>query len=117
MSVSYGGDSITFADGSTVASGGSISQTQMSLGSQPGSSSSANVFGIIICDILDYTNTNKFKTSRAISGSDRNTTPSYAFMPSGNWRSTSAITSIRLISEGAASFVQYSSFALYGIKG
>jgi hypothetical protein len=106
-----------YGNGSTVASGGASSQNYASLGSLAGSSSTAGVFTASVCDILDYTNTNKFKTSKAISGSDRNTTPSYAFMPSGNWRSTAAITSIKLFSEASASFVQYSSFALYGIKG
>jgi hypothetical protein len=105
-----------FGNGSSAASGNALTQSQMSVGSQPGSSSGANIFGASICDILDYTNTNKFKTSRALSGSERQATPSYAFMPSGHWRSTAAITSIKLLSEGAASFVQYSTFALYGVK-
>jgi hypothetical protein len=102
---------------SGAASGGGFNQTYMSLGSQPGASTSgANIFGASVCDILDYTNTNKFKTSRAISGASRQSTPSYIFLPSAHWRNTAAITSIKLFSEGAASFVQYSSFALYGVK-
>jgi hypothetical protein len=36
---------------------------------------------------------------------------------SGNWRSTSAITSISLGPTVGTLFSQYSSFALYGIKG
>jgi hypothetical protein len=106
-----------YANESAAFSGNALTQSQMSVGSQPGSSSGANIFGANVCDILDYTNTNKFKTSRAISGAERQATPSYAFMPSGHWRSTAAITSIRLISEGGASFVQHSRFDLYGIKG
>jgi hypothetical protein len=103
------------ADGGA-ASGNAVNQNQMSVGSQPGSSSGANIFGASVCDILDYTNTNKFKTSRAVSGASRQANPSYAFAPSGHWRSTSAITSIKLFSEGGASFVQHSTFALYGVK-
>jgi hypothetical protein len=67
-------------------------------------------------DILDYKDTNKYKTTRAISGAERGATPSYVFIPSSNWRSTSAITSIKLFPESGASFVQYSNFQLYGIK-
>lgn len=106
-----------FGNGSVVSTGGGVSQNHASIGSSSGSSSSANIFSGNVCDILDYTNTNKFKTTISISGSDRNTTPSYAFMPSGNWRSTAPITSIKIFSEASASFVQYSTFALYGIKG
>ena len=98
-------------------SGNTLNQTQMSgIGSSPGSTTGGSIFGASVCDILDYTNTNKFTTARAISGAERQATPTYVFMPSGHWRSTAAITSIKLLSEGAASFVQYSSFALYGVR-
>jgi hypothetical protein len=39
-----------------------INQTNMLAGRTPGAGSTANVFGVGIIDILDYTNTNKFKT-------------------------------------------------------
>jgi hypothetical protein len=105
-----------YGNGSGVFSGAGANQTSASVGSSPGSSSSANVFGITVCDILDYRDTNKFKTTRAISGAERGATPSYVFDPSGNWRSTNAITSIKLYPESGASFVQHSTFQLYGIK-
>jgi len=38
------------------------------------------------------------------------------FMSSGSWRSASAITSIKLFISGN-NYVQYTTFALYGIKG
>ena len=68
-----------------------------------------------IIDILDYANTNKFKTFRCLSGGDNNGGGFIGFT-SGLWRSTSAITSIKLTASGG-NFNQYSSFALYGIKG
>jgi hypothetical protein len=73
-----------------------------------------------ILDILDYADTNKFKTTRSLAGSDSNTVNGGIGLMSGCWRSTSAITSITILaySGGSAStFNQYSSFALYGIKG
>lgn len=89
---------------------------------------SAGVFGsgttgypaTAVLDILDYANTNKYKTTRSLTGSDANNGNGGVALMSGLWRSTSAITSITILaySVGSAStFNQYSSFALYGIKG
>ena len=69
-----------------------------------------------VIDILDYTSVNKNKTVRSLSGQDLNGTASYVFYSSGVWRNSStAITSITFY--GGANYDQYSSFALYGIKG
>ena len=76
----------------------------------------ANMFRSSIIDILDYTNTNKFKTIKTLSGMDTNTTTNWVELTSGNWRSTAAITSIRLY-PNSGNYGQYSTFALYGIKG
>jgi hypothetical protein len=77
-------------------------------------------FGAAIVDILDYTNTNKYTTTRALSGVDLNgTVDSYGGrvgLFSGVWLNTSAITSIRVYPTGGSDFRQYSHFALYGIK-
>lgn len=77
-----------------------------------------NNYGVFIMDILDYKNTSKYKTTRILSGFDINgaTTP-YMGLFGGNWRNTSAITSINI----AQTYPQYgfsgeSTFALYGIK-
>jgi len=76
----------------------------------------ANIFSAFVLDILDYKDTNKFKTFRTLSGGDRNGAGRMQ-LHSSLWRSTSAITSIKFYSANSANFVQYSSFALYGIKG
>lgn len=79
-------------------------------------------FGVGIIDILDYADTNKYKTVRAISGGDCNGAVS-GYLPnivfgSGSWRNTSSVNTISIYpSGGGSNFVQYSSFALYGIKG
>ena len=81
-----------------------------------GGGMTANTFGVQIIDILDYANTNKYKTTRQLSGVSSNASSAidYILFGSGLWRSTSAITSITLTGND---FVQYSQFALYGIKG
>ena len=68
-----------------------------------------------IVDILDYSNTNKYKTLRSLSGADANGSGNIFFM-SGLWMSTSAISSMTLTPVFGSSFSQYSSFALYGVK-
>jgi len=80
-----------------------------------GNSQTASTFSSSIIDILDYANTNKFKTTRGLTGNDVNGTTGSVVFQSGNWRSTNAITSIKLYS-AVGNFVQYSSFALYGVK-
>jgi len=83
----------------------------------------ANNFGAGNIDIIDYANTNKYKTIKHLSGMDNNNTGGtnfqygYNAFGSGSWRSTSAITSITFNTGSTSNFAQYTSFALYGIKG
>lgn len=81
-----------------------------------GNNSSASTFGTFIVDILDYKNTNKYKTIRGLAGTDNNGSGSVYFS-SGLWMSTSAITRIDLAPNAGTLFNQYSSFSLYGLKG
>ena len=81
-----------------------------------GNSSASNVFGACVLDILDYADTNKYKTTRSLHGFDVNG-EGWIYLASGNWRSTSAITSIVLDQQYGTNWKQYSHFALYGIKG
>lgn len=85
------------------------------LGYGSGANASANVFGSSVWDILDYTNTNKATTCRSLCGFDNNGSGFVALI-SGLWTSTAAVTSLK-ISPNSGTFSQYSSFALYGIKG
>lgn len=80
-----------------------------------GPNSATGVFASAVTDILDYQDTNKFKTMRTSTGYDANGS-GYVELTSGVWRSTSAITSITIVPSGGT-LVQYSHFALYGIKG
>jgi hypothetical protein len=77
----------------------------------------SNIFSSIVIDILDYANTYKYKTFRCLSGLDLNGTGTARFA-SGSWQNTNAISSISLFTYGGSgNLAQYSSFALYGIKG
>jgi hypothetical protein len=86
----------------------------ISLGPTPNATST---FSVHIADILDYANTNKYKTVRNIAGYDGNGFGEVHFN-SGIWISTSAITTINLnpFISGSNSFTQYTSIALYGVK-
>jgi len=75
----------------------------------------ANSFNACVFDILDYANTNKYKTARFLEGHDLNGS-GIVELRSGAWRSTSAISSIEVFTFGP-NFATGSSIALYGIKG
>ena len=103
-------------NGSSVSSGASSSASfifNCVIGTA--ASSTAGMFGVSVIDILDYSNTNKHKTSRVFTGNDANGN-GLCQMYSGNWQNTSAITSITFIPNVGTNIVQYSTFALYGIK-
>jgi hypothetical protein len=71
--------------------------------------------GTCIIDILDYANTNKYKVSRTLEGSDVNGATGYMTFWSGMWLNTAAINAINIVPV-SGNFAQYSHFALYGIK-
>ena len=99
-----------YGDGNTVSAGGGATQAFIY---NSITTTSANIYNGFIIDILDYSNTSKFKTTRELSGQDRNGGGEINFF-SGNWQNTSPITSI-VFSNGT--FDTNSRFSLYGIKG
>ena len=80
------------------------------------SNDTASVFGVVVIDLLDYSNTNKYKTTRALGGRDTNGGGAIT-LTSSLWQNTAAVSSISLSVVNSLNFVQYSHFALYGIKG
>ena len=105
-----------YGTGSAAGATASINRANLPIGTCWETSALANSFSAVVCDILDYANTNKFKTTRSLGGGDTNG-GSYqeVNMMSGLWRSTAAISQID-ISSSDGNLAQYSSFALYGIK-
>jgi hypothetical protein len=78
-------------------------------------SSTSGVFGVQLIDILDYSNTSKNKTVRSLTGVDNNGS-GYIELDSSLWMNTVAINNISIFFT-SGNLAQYSSFALYGIKG
>lgn len=97
-------------DGGSISSGGRTNSGELAdvIGRN-------GTWGSCVIDILDYSNTNKYKTVKAIGGADANGSGRIS-LTSLNWRSTSAITSI-LLDPNGNSWSSGSKIALYGIKG
>jgi hypothetical protein len=103
-----------YGEGTAAAAAATTSTTSTIMGWAPQSGSTANAFGGSVIDILDYSNTNKYKTTRSLNGADLNG-GGVIQLTSGLWMSTSAVTSIKIYMN-TGNLAQYSSFALYGIK-
>lgn len=102
-------------DGGSAFAGSVVSGSYIELNKAATSTSGTSVFSAIVIDILDYGSTAKYKTVRSLGGLDMNGSGTIAF-DSGSWRSLNAITSISINAGNGTGFLQYSSFALYGIK-
>jgi hypothetical protein len=109
------------SDGSTAfAYTGSLPDSVIYTGQIATNLASSSIFGAVIIDILDYTNTNKYTTTRALAGVDPNSATGTVYgavnFASGLYNLTTAISSIKIFGQ-IGTLQQYSSFALYGIKG
>ena len=106
-----------YGTGSTVAAGAGTGVTFVDIGVTGNNGTLSNTFSANIIDILDYTSTNKYKTVKTLSGfSQNNNGEEEVWFSSSAWLNTSAINSINFYIN-SYSFTQYSSFALYGIRG
>jgi hypothetical protein len=103
--------------GNFVVSGSVLSNAGTSVTFMKGAVS-YDQFSPFVFDILDYANTNKYKTIRTLSGTNNNSagTNSYVRFSSGLWMNTAAISSVTIF-PASGNFAQYSQLALYGIKG
>jgi hypothetical protein len=108
--VMYGGRSTSGGTDSAAAEG-AANTTSVELGFTTGTTEPS----VFIADILDYASTFKFKTTRALGGADRNGS-GYLGFNSGNWRSTSIISTITITHGASANWGTNSTFALYGVK-
>ena len=108
----YAGHQLEGTGSAAAAAAGTSRANMFSMVFVPGTSNSP---GGSVIDILDYASTNKNKTARALRGWDNNSSGNIALI-SGLWMNTNAITTVTLTARGGT-IDQYSSFALYGIKG
>jgi len=104
------------SDGSNPYGNGSGAVSYPTLWEIPGANATSNIFGAGVVDILDYANTNKYKTIRALQGDDKNGS-GRTYLSSGLWCSATAINAITLTEYNGQNFEPYSRFALYGIRG
>jgi hypothetical protein len=106
-----------YGDGSSVYSGANTSQSYAD--TYPAAIASANTtneFGSLLVSVLDYASTSKNKTIRTLGG-HTNPSAKAISLVSNLWASTSAVSSISLVSSFGNSFVSGSRFSLYGIRG
>ena len=100
-------------DGGSISAG---SDTANSIARQTQSSDAASVFAVSIIDILDYANTNKYKTIRQLGGFDLDGSGAIN-LASQLIQDTAAISALSVSPyNGTGSFAQYSHIALYGVK-
>jgi hypothetical protein len=102
-------------DGANISSGTVQNSSYTGGLALTGIANTASTFGAAIIDILDYANNNKYKTVKSLNGIDKNGS-GYLDFDSSLWMNNSTVSSITLAGLGLA-FSEYSSFALYGIKG
>ena len=106
-------------NGSSASSGAnapSLAPSNTSIFVIPGTSAGSDMMSAAVIDILDYKNTNKYKTVRALSGEDLNGSGNVWFA-SGLWQSTNAISRIDVTTGTGSAWTSTTTFALYGIKG
>jgi len=102
--------------GTAASATGDVSQTQIPVLGNAGLPSASDTYGVAIYDILDYTNTNKYKTVRVLAGQDSNGSGGVDFT-SGLWLNTAAISSLTFKSNNSGEpFTTATRFALYGIR-
>lgn len=100
---------------------GFASQNSIQVGQCAGSQAASGVFGAMIFDILDYTNTSKTKVVRGFGGVDTNGfvagIKGFTQYSSGGWFNTNAITTLTLLpGDGASNFITGTRADLYGIS-
>lgn len=110
-------DHLLYGTGASALSGNDINQAFANIVRLPAASIAANVFGAGVIDILDYSNSSKFKTARSIGGWDSNGNGEIWGAASGLWRSTAAVTSLYLSVNAGTLLQPNSKFSLYGIRG
>jgi len=101
-------------DGSTASSGSSTNNVFLET-LCCFSTNTANTFGNTSLYIPNYTSSNKKSVSIDIV-TENNATAAFAYLTAGLFNNTAAITEIDIDAPTSATFVQYSTAYLYGIK-
>jgi hypothetical protein len=97
-------------DGSSASASATVPDT----GGVFSNTSTATSPYVAICDILDFSNSSKFKTLRALSGRDTNGAGDIT-LRSSLWRNTASVTDINIYA-GVGTLSSGTTIALYGVK-
>ena len=100
-------------NGSTASSTAVSSETSIQMVDSMASSTTTGLTSSGVIDILDYKNTSKNTTLRALYGQTGNI--NRIFLTSGLYNATTAVTSLDLIA-ASGNFASISRFSLYGIR-
>ena len=102
---------ILLGDSGGASSGRNTSQAKMSLGNAYETTPLGSIYGTLIVNVQNYSNATTYKTvvNRYSSNGDR------VGANVGLWRSTAAITSIKVTVDSANGIAQNSTLSLYGI--
>ncbi len=101
-------------NGTSAAAFGEANTSNIPFLGQVGLPTAASTYGVAIIDILDYSNTNIYKTLRVLSGQDSNGSGGVDFT-SGSWRNTAAISTVT-VSLSGSNYTTATQIALYGIR-
>lgn len=112
FSSSYVGHKL-IGDGANVASGYTAQTTFLEMPIVTGAQAASGIYGVAIIDILDYADTNKFTTFRAIGGFDANGSGNIR-LQSGLYLKTDNINQM-IVATGTDYSVAGSRVDLYGI--
>jgi hypothetical protein len=110
----FGSGTSAFSDSLSNSNGGT-SGSRIIIGSISAGGSTTNAFGNLSMYIPNYTKEN-YKATSGDGVQSNNTTGSYQLMSAGLSSNTAPITSITLGGYWSNTFVQHSTFHLYGIK-
>jgi hypothetical protein len=102
-------------NGSAASAYAATSQSNIGINYNYSASPLSDAPSVAVVDLLDYTNTSKNTTLRALCGVDYNGS-GYVRLDSGVWLNTAAVSQIDIVAFSGKTFNQHSSFALYGIK-
>jgi len=92
----------------------SASVTTGRVGITPASTATSSTFGNFAIYFPNYAGSTN-KSFSADSVSENNATEAYTLLGANLWSSSTAISSIRIVSQTGSNFVQYSTATLYGI--
>jgi len=97
--------------GTGASAGSAASATSLFTFEASGQSTYPSTF---IFDLLDYSNVNKYKTTKTLSGYDANGS-GLVSLTSALWKNTSVVTSLQFVAQDG-NWNSGSTFALYGVK-